>query len=837
MQGKFKEAVADFKQASRIHPENIDFKHNLALCLRKLGDFSGAIDVYSQCLAMDGGHVKSLHGRGTCYEKLGDIEHAKKDYNAVLSAHPDHVPCLISAGQLLHSQKQPKDLQDATKMFSTALSILCPDGNYTALVEVMSAREIAQNGTTKVDFYKRAIDTLNALHFRSKVHCDMGNSSMAMNDLSACVLLSVKLRERLGISSTVPAPYVFHMDKGSVFKGSHDFDSAYEEFSTAIRGIEEDLKIARNNPKSTSGNVTQQGILVNLLADAHNHRGFCLRKKGQFREAISEYSQAIHLSPDAIRGFNNRAYCYAKCNLYDKAVEDYTSVIRLDPRNSHAFHNRGISLDKMGLFDKAIEDFAKVIELDSAGPDVVSVSLGGNESSVDPGSRSDSKTLIRRVGSMDSGDSTNSHIQAQGSHENRSIEYSDLRGANGHQQQKAQQHQQPPHTRGDKFTTPNDTAQATPLSRTSEFTRNITNRSHTPIRTQPVSSSASDANVPRSSNTLRSARPISGSGGGDGDGSSVRARSPMPTRQRTSDTGGPIGIEEATRRLANFTPLRSTNDTSTSPLVSDPSSAHTVTTGGSDRNGSVGFVAKRSNSTGKMQSRSVVRDYSSTATGTGVESANRRALLGTTNMSSSVGGNASRDDSVRSNGSLGYGSTTAALSQSTGSYSTRYTSPLPQHQPSQQHQSYTFGSPRATRGNVGSSSSGVMGGRPVHQTMRSETPPPPPPMVSQTSSPSVVMASPGKKSNMGYNGGSSGVGSKGVVMMSARVKHNTSPGATATSSGTFQPSHVSTTAAGIDRASGMSVGGSSGGSVSRNRPTSASLSGGLLRSSVGEGRR
>jgi hypothetical protein len=138
-------------------------------------------------------------------------------------------------------------------------------------------------------------------------------------------------------------------------------------------------------------------------------------------------------------------------------------------------------------------------------------------------------------------------------------------------------------------------------------------------------------------------------------------------------------------------------------------------------------------------------------------------------------------------------------------------------------------------------------GRPIAQslqhTLRSNTPPPPPQYHAFTASPTTSgagSASLARKHSSGDSGDSArsgvgGSGSKGVVMMSMRVKHNTSPGATATSSGTFQPSsHQHPSSSGGDGGGGS---GSSVPTTTRNsRPVSASLSGGLS-GNGGSGRR
>jgi tetratricopeptide (TPR) repeat protein len=904
MQGMITQAMGDFRQASQLHPENIDFKHNLALCLRKMGDYNTAVDVYTQCLAMDPNHVKSLHGRGVCFEKLGDVDRAKKDFNALLSVHPDHVPCLLSVGQLLHAQKQPKDLQDATKILTKALTVSCPGGDYASLVTVLSSRESGTNksgvSVSSVDVYRRAFDVVNALHCRSKVHIDLGNASVALRDLTACVMIVAQLKEKRVLSPSIPALYVFHNDMGACLKGNHEYDAAYQEFSTAIREIESELNARGNSGSDSSGSSGHQTVLINALVEAHNQRGFCLRKREKFQDAIRDYSKAIQLSPNVIRGYNNRAYCYAKCNLYEQAVDDYSSVIRLDPRNSHAFHNRGISLDKMGSFDKAIEDFAKVIELDSGGgggggggelgPSTAGNSARNADMAMFPtrsgDDQSQGRPLTRRVSSFDSTDGT--HTQPV-QHVSRKVEL-DLRTAQHHQQQAAE-------------------GVATGHGSGMSASRHTAVRAHTPIRAQPMSNRAGVSSNSSSGNGSGVEPSVSvASGGGRGSASPTR---PAPLSQRqpnahpnqsysqphnqphsqqshllrasTGSSGaasrgasGSIGIEEAARRLADFTPQRSSSSYTTAGTAT---TATTVETSNDTSNigGSGGSGTKRWSSAGRIRPRSndipshnspqlashyTTENMSVTASmdagtipndsggnGSGVH---RRALLGTrdapsanfaSSTSSTIEGGGGGN--VRSGGSLGY-SNTMAMGDFSSSKSRGGTGIFSTSATSVSTSGYGIGhSSGGTGSGVGHSSENR--GRPIAQslqhTLRSNTPPPPPQYNAFTASPTTSgagSASLARKHSSGNSGnsassgvGGSGSGSKGVVMMSMRVKHNTSPGATATSSGTFQPSshqHPSSSSSSSSSSGGDGGGSGSGGSVptTRNsRPVSASLSGGL----------
>ena len=98
-------------------------------------------------------------------------------------------------------------------------------------------------------------------------------------------------------------------------------------------------------------------------ADIHHAKGFALRKAGNFRDAIAEYSTAISLDQDHFKAYFNRGFAHDKLCLFDEAIKDYTESLRIEPANAFAYYNRGISRDRAGAYDLAIEDFSKAISL------------------------------------------------------------------------------------------------------------------------------------------------------------------------------------------------------------------------------------------------------------------------------------------------------------------------------------------------------------------------------------------------------------------------------------------------------------------------------------------
>ena len=118
---------------------------------------------------------------------------------------------------------------------------------------------------------------------------------------------------------------------------------------------------------------------------------------GELDIAISDYNEAIRLSPEAA-AYNGRGLIWDAQGEFDKAISDYDEAMRLDPKRPHrlpqsrhgvaqkgrtrqsdrglyasagfrveialTYSNRGFAWSSKGEFDKAIEDFNQALELD-----------------------------------------------------------------------------------------------------------------------------------------------------------------------------------------------------------------------------------------------------------------------------------------------------------------------------------------------------------------------------------------------------------------------------------------------------------------------------------------
>ena len=136
------------------------------------------------------------------------------------------------------------------------------------------------------------------------------------------------------------------------------------DFSQNIRRCDSDdthpdIRIAACTRNIQSGRFTGGNLAI-----AFTNRGLAYKRKGQWDQAIADYSEAIRLKSDDAQVFNNRGNAHFHKGQLERAIKDYDDAIRLKPDLAVAFSNRGNVYRKKGQFDRAIEEYDKAIRIE-----------------------------------------------------------------------------------------------------------------------------------------------------------------------------------------------------------------------------------------------------------------------------------------------------------------------------------------------------------------------------------------------------------------------------------------------------------------------------------------
>jgi tetratricopeptide (TPR) repeat protein len=97
---------------------------------------------------------------------------------------------------------------------------------------------------------------------------------------------------------------------------------------------------------------------------AHIILGNALKDRGQMEAAISQFEEAIRLSPRDCMARNNLGAALAREGRTDEAIQQYRETIRLQPDSVDAHINLGSALLKKGQTDAAFDEFQEVTRSD-----------------------------------------------------------------------------------------------------------------------------------------------------------------------------------------------------------------------------------------------------------------------------------------------------------------------------------------------------------------------------------------------------------------------------------------------------------------------------------------
>src|SRR3989338_11675443 len=104
----------------------------------------------------------------------------------------------------------------------------------------------------------------------------------------------------------------------------------------------------RHEEKAASPAISSVPEIDPYDADAYYKRGLAYQDKGQYDQAISDYSRALEIDPWDTAAYNNRGDTYENKGQYDQAISDYNRALEIDPWYALAYYNRGVAYKNKG---------------------------------------------------------------------------------------------------------------------------------------------------------------------------------------------------------------------------------------------------------------------------------------------------------------------------------------------------------------------------------------------------------------------------------------------------------------------------------------------------------
>lgn len=92
-------------------------------------------------------------------------------------------------------------------------------------------------------------------------------------------------------------------------------------------------------------------------------RGSIYLSRGEYDQAISEFTKAVEMNPKDSGAYKNRGAAYMNKGQYDQAISDYTKALEINPKDAEAYSIRGRAYYFKGKYEKSWEDLNKAEDL------------------------------------------------------------------------------------------------------------------------------------------------------------------------------------------------------------------------------------------------------------------------------------------------------------------------------------------------------------------------------------------------------------------------------------------------------------------------------------------
>ncbi|HZZ77370.1 MAG TPA: tetratricopeptide repeat protein [Gemmataceae bacterium] len=265
----------------------------------------------------------------------GDEDGETPPLNAILNRAPGDEPKQDGDGTLDDAGKMRQrgneffaqgDFDQAIEFYTAAIDAKADAKSYFCRGTAHLSKEELDKALADFDKAVQLDPTATYLRIdRSQLLQRMGKTAQGINDLDEALKHDAKNANIL-------------LQRGLLYVSIGMFDRARDDLSKAIE--------------------------ISPTYTAYINRGYCLHQKKLYKDALTDFDQAIKLAPANPLAWSNRGNSYTQLSDFDKAIADLDEAIKLDGRDPQYYNNRGSAYGAKGDHRRAATDFTRAIELD-----------------------------------------------------------------------------------------------------------------------------------------------------------------------------------------------------------------------------------------------------------------------------------------------------------------------------------------------------------------------------------------------------------------------------------------------------------------------------------------
>jgi tetratricopeptide (TPR) repeat protein len=228
---KYEQAAAAFRQVSALNPKAVWGRHNLALCLEKLGRRDEAIVEFKRALALKPDYGTAWLALGQLYEEMGRTNAAEQCYNTALTNRVNQPDDLVALARFCFSRRW---FGLAVTNFSAAIELNPSDPG----LRMETGRALAVSGRhdEAARQYRTAVELAPD---QAQPHMQLG---VELGRLNKPALAEQEFRQVLRLD---PNSIQAHADLGVALYEQKKFDEALEQFEGVLQRNPEDATAQR----------------------------------------------------------------------------------------------------------------------------------------------------------------------------------------------------------------------------------------------------------------------------------------------------------------------------------------------------------------------------------------------------------------------------------------------------------------------------------------------------------------------------------------------------------------------------------------------------------------
>ncbi len=363
-------AVIVLQRGQQLHPQDFDLCFALATSLAQLPEpkYEEAVATWRIAYALRPEQAEVLHRQGIALEALGRVAQSELLFRLLITRDPKSAHWHFHVGYALAEQGK---LDEAIVSYHRAIEIDPKDAHsYNNLGEVLWTQGRPDEAIAS---WRRAIELDPEF---ALAHVGLGNALQHQGKLDEAV---ASFRRAIEID---PKHATAYTNLGITLKDQGKLDEAIASFRRAI-AIDPNSALPHNGLGIA---LTLQGKLDEAVAsygraieldpkDALTRANVSalLRSQGKLDEAIASCRRAIEIAPKYANAYNNLGLALQDQGKLDEAIASFRRAIELDPESAHAHFNLSNALRVQGELDEAIAGYRTALRIWAARKDAFSV--------------------------------------------------------------------------------------------------------------------------------------------------------------------------------------------------------------------------------------------------------------------------------------------------------------------------------------------------------------------------------------------------------------------------------------------------------------------------------